>query len=87
MVLLGGIAWGTLDARLQAQEVNWAAQAEDRVQYRRDTEMRIRALETSRSADVTELQALRREITAFREDIRQLNELLRALERQLGDTR
>lgn len=52
--------------------------------FRREVEVRLRALETARATDGADLAALRRDLTAFRDDIRQLNELLRQIEQRLG---
>lgn len=57
------------------------------IQYRRDAEQRFRALEMSRATDGSEIGALRRDLTEFRTDIRELKDLLRGLEGQLGRQR
>jgi hypothetical protein len=53
----------------------------DRAQYRREVDLRIRALETSRATDGSEIGALRRDLTEFRteirDDITDLKDLLR----------
>jgi hypothetical protein len=65
-------------------------QDEDRAQYRRDVDQRLRALENARATDGSELSALRRDLTSFRaeirEDITDLKDLLRETQ-QTGDTR
>ena len=52
------------------------SEARDR-EDRRSFEDRLRAVETSRVQDTTELNALRRELTTFREELQEATDLLR----------
>lgn len=86
--LVGAAVWlgievgntrSTLDGLVAAQEVRHA----ETQRIRRDTDLRLRALETARATDGGEIAALRRDLTSFREDIRDLKDILRTLERRL----
>lgn len=68
-----------LGAILRAQETNRA----ETQSFRSAIDTRVRSLESARSAGDSEMNALRRDLTAFREDMRELKELLRLVEGRL----
>lgn len=86
-LVAAGLWFGTETAGTKAAitnlSVTQAQRHSETLQYRREAESRLRALETARATDGSELAALRRDLTAFRADVRELTQLLRNFEDRL----
>lgn len=87
-LIVSGVVIGTetantraaIDSLIKAQD---ASRVETQT-FRGGIDQRIRSLETARATGESETTALRRDLTAFREEMRELKDLLRSLERSLN---
>lgn len=74
-----GLEVGGTRTTLDGLVADQTSRHQETQRIRRDTDLRLRALETARASDGGEIAALRRDLTSFREDIRDLKELMRRM--------
>ena len=83
LVMAGLWLGSTTTAMRTAVEAQSAIQTShhfETIEYRRDAEGRLRTMEASHAINGTEISALRRDLSSFRQDMGELEALLRSIE-------
>lgn len=87
-LVAAGLWLGTETASTRGMVENLSLQQSERhaetLAQRRETDVRLRALETSRATQDSELTALRRDLTDFRSELREAVQLLRRIQLVYG---